>query len=344
VREFLIASALFWLEHFGADGLRVDAVASMLYRDYSRQAGEWIPNKYGGRENLESISFLQELSVVIEERCPGALLIAEESTAWPGVTQPAADGGLGFTHKWNMGWMHDTLHFMQEDPLNRRYQHDKMTFGLVYAFSERFVLPISHDEVVHGKYSLLGRMPGDEWQRFANLRAYLGFMWGHPGKKLLFMGCEFGQPAEWNHDAELAWHLLQYESHRGIQGTVRELNRVYHAEPSLYQRDFEAGGFSWAVENDREQSVLAFFRYGHEGAAPVLVVSNFTPIPRQHFRIGVPGGKWREIFNSDNAGLGGSDVGNAGQIASVPQPSHGREHSIELTLPPLATIILRQEF
>ena len=343
VREFLIASALFWLEHFGVDGLRVDAVASMLYRDYSRKAGEWIPNKYGGRENLESISFLQELSVVIEERCPGALLIAEESTAWPGVTQPAADGGLGFTHKWNMGWMHDTLHFMQQDPLNRRYDYDKMTFGLVYAFSERFVLPISHDEVVHGKYSLLGRMPGDDWQRFANLRAYLGFMWGHPGKKLLFMGCEFGQPAEWNHDAELAWHLLQYDSHRGIQGTVRELNRVYHAEPSMYQRDFDPGGFSWAVEDDREQSVLAFFRYGHEGAAPVLVVSNFTPIPRQHFRIGVPGGKWREIFNSDNAGLGGSDVGNAGQIASVPQPSHGREHSIELTLPPLATIILRHE-
>ena len=242
VREFLIASALFWLEHFGVDGLRVDAVASMLYRDYSRQADAWIPNKFGGRENLESISLLQELSLVIEERCPGALLIAEESTAWPGVSRPVSEGGLGFSHKWNMGWMHDTLHFMQEDPINRRYHYDKLTFGLVYAFSEHFVLPISHDEVVHGKYSLIGRMPGDDWQKFANLRAYLGFMWGHPGKKLLFMGCEFGQPTEWNHDAELPWHLLQYENHRGIQGTLRELNRTYQAEPALYQLDFEPAG------------------------------------------------------------------------------------------------------
>jgi 1,4-alpha-glucan branching enzyme len=343
IREFLIASALFWLEHFGVDGLRVDAVASMLYRDYSRKADEWIPNKFGGRENLESISFLQELSLVIEERCPGALLIAEESTAWPGVSRPVSESGLGFTHKWNMGWMHDTLHFMQEDPVNRRYHHDKMTFGLIYAFSEHFVLPISHDEVVHGKYSLLERMPGDEWQKFANLRAYLGFMWGHPGKKLLFMGCEFGQPAEWNHDAELSWHLLQYEKHRGIQGTLRELNRVYKAEPAFYQRDFEPEGFSWAVDSDRDQSVFAFFRYGHEGAPPVLVVSNFTPVPRYNYRIGVPGGSWREIFNSDNAGFGGSDIGNGGQIGSVQHPLHGREHSIELTLPPLATIVLRQD-
>jgi len=343
VREFLIASALFWLEHFGADGLRVDAVASMLYRDYSRKADAWIPNKYGGRENLESISLLQELSLAIAERCPGALLIAEESTAWPGVSRPVAEGGLGFTHKWNMGWMHDTLHFMQEDPINRRYHYDQMTFGLVYAFSEHFVLPISHDEVVHGKYSLLGRMPGDEWQRFANLRAYLGFMWGHPGKKLIFMGCEFGQPTEWNHDAELSWHLLQYENHRGIQGTLRALNHVYQTEPAFYQRDFEPGGFAWAVENDREQSVLAFFRFGHEGSAPVLIVSNFTPVPRYNYRIGVPGGAWREIFNSDNAGFGGGDIGNGGQIAAVPHALHGREHSIELTLPPLATIILRQD-
>ena len=341
VREFLIAGALFWLEHFGVDGLRVDAVASMLYRDYSRKAGEWVPNRYGGRENLESISFLQELSTVINERCPGALLIAEESTAWPGVTRAASDGGLGFSHKWNMGWMHDTLHYLQEEPVNRRYHHDLMTFGLVYAFSERFVLPISHDEVVHGKYSLLGRMPGDEWQKFANLRSYLGFMWTHPGKKLLFMGCEFGQPKEWNHDVELSWDLLQYESHRGIQGTLRALNRVYRTEPALYQRDFDPGGFSWAVENDRDQSVLAYFRYGHEGANTVLVVCNFTPVPRHHFRIGVPGGAWREIFNSDAAGFGGSDVGNAGLIASSPVWSHGREDSIELTLPPLATIILR---
>jgi len=343
VREFLIASALFWLEHFGADGLRVDAVASMLYRDYSRKAGEWVPNRYGGRENLESISFLQELSTVIDERCPGALLIAEESTAWPGVTRAASEGGLGFTHKWNMGWMHDTLDYMQEDPVNRRYHHDKMTFGLVYAFSERFVLPISHDEVVHGKYSLLGRMPGDEWQKFANLRAYLGFMWTHPGKKLLFMGCEFGQPKEWNHDAELSWDLLQYESHRGIQGTLRELNRVYRAEPAMYQRDFEPGGFSWAVADDRQQSVLGYFRHGHEGSRTLLIVCNFTPMPRQYFRIGVPAGAWREIFNSDATGFGGSDVGNGGVISSAPVGSHGRDSSIELTLPPLATIILRHE-
>jgi 1,4-alpha-glucan branching enzyme len=343
VREYLIASALFWLEHFGADGLRVDAVASMLYRDYSRNAGEWIPNQYGGRENLESISFLRELSEVIEARCPGALLIAEESTAWPGVSRPASEGGLGFTHKWNMGWMHDTLNYMHEDPINRRFHHDQLTFGMVYAFTENFVLPISHDEVVHGKYSLIGRMPGDDWQKFANLRAYLGFMWGHPGKKLLFMGCEFGQPKEWNHDAELSWALLQYENHRGIQGTLRELNRVYQAEPALYQRDFEPGGFSWAVDADREQSVLAFFRYGHEGTSPVLVVCNFTPVPRYDYRIGVPEGAWREIFNSDAAGFGGGNIGNGGLIGSAAHASHGREHSIALTLPPLATVILRLE-
>jgi 1,4-alpha-glucan branching enzyme len=242
-----------------------------------------------------------------------------------------------------MGWMHDTLNYMQEDPINRRFHHDQLTFGMVYAFSEHFVLPISHDEVVHGKYSLLGRMPGDDWQKFANLRAYLGFMWGHPGKKLLFMGCEFGQPAEWNHDAELSWQLLQFENHRGIQGTLRDLNRVYHAEPSLYQRDFEPGGFSWAVDADREQSVLAFFRYGHEGTNPVLVICNFTPVPRHAYRIGVPEGAWREIFNSDSAGFGGSNIGNGGLIGSAPHASHGREHSIALTLPPLATIILRRE-
>ena len=343
VREFLIASGLFWLEHFGVDGLRVDAVASMLYRDYSRKEGEWVPNKYGGRENLETISFLQELSVVINERCPGALLIAEESTAWPGVTRAASEGGLGFTHKWNMGWMHDTLHFMQEEPINRRYHHDQMTFGLVYAFSERFVLPISHDEVVHGKYSLLGRMPGDEWQKFANLRAYLSFMWTSPGKKLLFMGCEFGQPIEWNHDAELQWQLLQFENHRGIQGTLRELNRVYKAEPALYERDFDSAGFSWAVNADREQSVLGYFRYGHEGSAPILAICNFTPVPRYNYRVGVPAGGWKEIFNSDNAGFGGSNIGNAGVVTSQHVWSHDREDSIELTLPPLGVILLRHE-
>jgi 1,4-alpha-glucan branching enzyme len=343
VREFLIASALFWLEQYGVDGLRVDAVASMLYRDYSRKADEWVPNKYGGRENLESISFLQELSEAIEERCPGALLIAEESTAWPGVTQAASAGGLGFSHKWNMGWMHDTLHYLQEDPVNRRYHHDKMTFGLVYAFSERFVLPISHDEVVHGKLSLLGRMPGDDWQKFANLRAYLAFMWAHPGKKLLFMGCEFGQPIEWNHDAELQWHLLEQDSHRGIQGTVRALNKLVKSEPALYERDFSADGFEWVVGDDRGQSVFVFLRHGDAPHPPILAVCNFTPMPRMGYRIGVPAGKWREILNSDAAGFGGSDMGNAGLLLTENIPSHGQQHSLILTLPPLATIFLRPE-
>jgi 1,4-alpha-glucan branching enzyme len=343
VRGFLIASALFWLENFGVDGLRVDAVASMLYRDYSRKAGEWIPNKYGGRENLESVEFLQELSRVINERCPGALLIAEESTAWPGVTKPADEGGLGFSHKWNMGWMHDTLHFIEENPVNRRYHHDLMTFGLIYAFSEKFVLPISHDEVVHGKGSLIGKMPGDEWQRFANLRAYLGFMWTHPGKKLLFMGCEFAQPKEWNHDAELSWHLLQHESHRGVQGCVRALNQVYKSEPALYEKDFDPSGFAWVVGDDREQSVFAYLRFGEADTKPVLVVCNFTPIPRYDYRIGVPGGGWREIFNSDAAGFGGADIGNGGVLNANAHPAHGHGTSLSLTVPPLATIILRQE-
>jgi 1,4-alpha-glucan branching enzyme len=343
VREFLIASALFWLETYGVDGLRVDAVASMLYRDYSRAAGEWVPNQYGGRENLESVAFLQELSRIIEHRCPGALLIAEESTAWPGVTRSAEEGGLGFTHKWNMGWMHDTLHFIQENPLNRRYHHDEMTFGLIYAFSERFVLPISHDEVVHGKYSLLGRMPGDDWQRFANLRAYLAFMWLHPGKKLLFMGCEFGQPTEWNHDGELPWHLLEHADHRGIQGMVRALNRVLRENPALYQRDFDPSGFAWVVGDDREQSIFAFLRLGDAAAPPLLAVCNFTPVPRYGYRIGIPGGTWREIFNSDAAGFGGADLGNAGPLASAPIPAHGLDASLTLTLPPLATILLRRE-
>jgi 1,4-alpha-glucan branching enzyme len=343
VREFLIASALFWLEHFGVDGLRVDAVASMLYRDYSRKAGEWIPNEHGGRENLESVSFLQELSRIIAERCPGALLIAEESTAWPGVTVAADKGGLGFTHKWNMGWMHDTLNYIEEDPINRRHHHDQITFGLVYAFSEQFVLPISHDEVVHGKRSLLGRMPGDEWQRFANLRAYLGFMWAHPGKKLIFMGCEFGQPTEWNHDAELSWSLLTSDKHRGVQAAVRALNQLYQAEPAFYERDVDPAGFQWLVGDDRAQSVFAFLRLGHQGTAPLLVVSNFTPTPRGNYRIGVPTGRWKELLNTDAADFGGSDLRNVGTIEAAASPLHGQTHSLELTLPPLATIILRKD-
>jgi 1,4-alpha-glucan branching enzyme len=343
VREFLVASALFWLEHYRVDGLRVDAVASMLYRDYSRKQGEWIPNQYGGRENLESVSFLQELSLVIEERCPGALLIAEESTAWPGVTKSAREGGLGFTYKWNMGWMHDTLNYIGEDSIHRRHHHDQMTFGIVYAFSEQFVLPISHDEVVHGKKSLLGRMPGDEWQRFANLRAYLGFMWTNPGKKLLFMGCEFGQLTEWNHDGELAWPALTQDHHRGVQGTVRALNQAYRDEPALHQLDADPSGFQWVVGDDRVQSVFAYLRFGKGGSSPVLVICNFTPTPLHGYRVGVPEGRWREILNTDAAGFGGSDTGNSGVIDAAPHASHGQSHSIELTLPPLATIILHQE-
>ena len=344
VRGFLIASALFWLEHFGADGLRVDAVASMLYRDYSRAAGQWIPNIHGGRENLEAVSFLRELSEAIEARCPGALLIAEESTAWPGVSQPASQSGLGFTHKWNMGWMHDTLRYMQEDPVNRRNHHEQMTFGLVYAFSERFVLPISHDEVVHGKRSLLGRMAGDDWQRFANLRAYLGFMWTHPGNKLLFMGAEFGQPGEWNHDTELPWHLLQHHAHRGVQSTVRALNAVYRDTPALRQLDFDQAGFRWVIGDDRAQSVFAYLRLGDAGVPPALVVCNFTPVPRPHYALGAPSVKpWREIFNSDDAAYGGSDTGNRGPLTPSAEGLHGLPARLVLTLPPLATIILQPD-
>ena len=342
VKQFLIASALFWLEQFGVDGLRVDAVASMLYRDYSRKEGEWVPNIHGGRENLEAIVFLQELSETVAYRCPGALLIAEESTAWPGVSAPVLRGGLGFTHKWNMGWMHDTLKYMQTDPVHRGWHHGLMTFGLVYAFSEHFVLPISHDEVVHGKGSLLGKMPGDEWQRFANLRAYLAFMWAHPGKKLLFMGCEYGQPSEWNHDAELAWGLLQYKTHRGVKATVRALNTVLRETSALYKKDSTPDGFSWVVGDDAGQSVLAFIRSGGEDDKRVLVVCNFTPIPRYNYCIGVPSSDWVEILNTDALEFGGSGVGNLGRAAAEPNAAHGHPQSLCLTLPPLGVIYLRE--
>jgi len=344
VRGFLIGSALHWLEQFHVDGLRVDAVAAMLYRDYSRGPGEWIPNAYGGRENLEAIAFLRELSAVVAARCPGSLLIAEESTAWPGVTRAGSDGGLGFTYKWNMGWMHDTLHYMQEDPIHRRYHHHELSFGLVYAFAEHFVLPLSHDEVVYGKRSLLGRMPGDRWQRFANLRAYLGFMWGHPGKKLLFMGGEFAQEAEWNHDATLAWDQLDDPAHRGVQLLVRDLNGVYAATSALHARDAEPSGFRWVVLDDSTQSVFAWLRFGADGDVPVLVVCNFTPVPRYGYRVGVPrGGRWREVVNSDAAIYGGSNVGNGGWALAQFVPSHGLPASLDLTLPPLATLILRAD-
>ncbi len=340
VRGFLIASALEWLERFHIDGLRVDAVASMLYRDYSREAGEWVPNIHGGRENLEAVGFLRELNTTIAERCPGAMMIAEESTAWPGVTAPVAEGGLGFHFKWNMGWMHDSLRYMQRDPLHRRYHHNDMSFGLVYAFSERFVLPISHDEVVHGKGALLGKMPGDDWQKFANLRAYLGWMWGHPGKKLLFMGCEFGQPTEWNHDSSPPWDLLDDTRHRGLQRLVRDLNHMYTGHPALHALDAAREGFEWLVGDDADNSVFALLRRA-EGAGMALVVSNLTPVPRHAYRVGVPGpaGAWREIINTDAVVYGGSGLGNGGGVFAEDLGSHGHACSVQLTLPPLATLV-----
>jgi 1,4-alpha-glucan branching enzyme len=342
VRTFLIGSALYWLEHFHADGLRVDAVASMLYRDYSRPAGEWVPNRYGGRENLEAISFFQELSRAIAIRVPGAVLIAEESTAFPGVSRPADEGGLGFDYKWNMGWMHDTLHYMAEQPVYRRWHHGEITFGLVYAFSEKFVLPLSHDEVVYGKGSLIRKMTGDHWQRFASLRAYYAFMWTHPGKKLIFMGCEFAQEREWNHDVGLDWFSLDDPLRRGVQTLLGDLNRTYRGNASLYVKDADGAGFRWVVMDDADQSVYAFLRLGGELDPPVLVVCNFTPVPRQHYRIGAPrAGDWEEILNTDAALYGGSNMGNAGMTRADGGPLHGLPASMSLTLPPLATIMLR---
>jgi 1,4-alpha-glucan branching enzyme len=344
VQGFLIASALHWLEHFHADGLRVDAVASMLYRDYSRKAGDWIPNVHGGRENLEAVGFLRHLNAVVQERCPGAMMIAEESTAWPGVTQPPGEHGLGFSYKWNMGWMHDTLQYIERDPVHRSYHHDELTFGLIYAFSEKFILPLSHDEVVYGKQSLIGKMPGDRWQKFANLRAYYGFMWGHPGKKLLFMGAEIAQWHEWNHDAEIDWATLGNDDHAGIQRLVRDLNRVYRAEPALHAHDADGYGFRWVIGDDRSNSVFAFLRFGPEGTRPVLVACNFTPAPRHNYRIGVPwAGRWTEIANTDSAFYGGSNMGNEGGVRTVEHAVHGEPQSLELTLPPLATVMLRPE-
>ena len=344
VRGFLIGNALHWLERFHADGLRVDAVAAMLYRDYSRRDGEWIPNIHGGRENLESIAFLRELRRTVDERCPGAILVAEESTAWPGVTTPPDEGGLGFHYKWNMGWMHDTLDYIGHEPIHRRYHHHEMTFGMLYAFSERFILPLSHDEVVYGKHSLLGRMPGDQWQHFANLRAYLGFMWTHPGKKLLFMGGEFGQGREWNHDAQPDWDLLDDPAHRGVQLLVRDLNRVYAAEPALHERDFDAGGFRWVMSDDSDQSVLAYLRMPAGNGPPVLSISNFTPVPRPGYRFGVPeAGPWRPLINTDAGRYGGSDFVNGDRLVAEPTGWHGQPASLELDLPPLATLILRLE-
>ncbi len=343
VSAFLIASALAWLLRYHVDGLRVDAVASMLYRDYSRAAGEWVPNIYGGRENLEAISFLKRVNheVAYAPGVPGAITIAEESTAWPGVSAPVEEGGLGFNFKWNMGWMHDTLHYMQEDPIYRRYHHHNMTFGMIYAYSERFVLPLSHDEVVHGKGSLLGKMPGDRWQRFANLRAYFGFMWTHPGKKLLFMGGEFGQDWEFDHDGSPRWNLLDDPMHNGVQLLVRDLNRLYAGEPALYATDSEPGGFEWLVGDDSDNSVFAYRRCDGSGAE-LAIVCNFTPVPRRGYRIGLQrAGHWAEVLNTDASVYGGSNVGNGGAIVTETIASHGKPQSAALVLPPLATIVLR---
>jgi 1,4-alpha-glucan branching enzyme len=342
VHSFLIASALHWLECYHVDGLRVDAVASMLYRDYSRREGEWIPNKYGGRENIEAIDFLRDLNDVVAPRCPGALTIAEESTSWPGVTRPTSAGGLGFAYKWNMGWMHDTLYYMSLDPIHRSHHHNALTFGLMYAFSERFVLALSHDEVVHGKRSLLGRMPGDRWQRFANLRAYFGFMWAHPGKKLLFMGGELAQEAEWNHDSQLDWPALADPLHFGVQRLIADLNHFYRSEPALHAFDADAAGFRWLVGDDCDNSVYAFYRVGHQGVASVIAICNFTPLPRHHYRIGAPRrGRWREAINTDSSLYGGSNLGNGGHVTASSGRSHGQPFCIDLTVPPLSTLLLR---
>lgn len=339
VRNLLLASALEWTRRYHVDGLRVDAVASMLYLDYSREPGQWRPNIHGGRENLEAIGFLQALNSLVEQECPGAMVIAEESTAWPGVTAPVHTGGLGFRYKWNMGWMHDTLRYMGHDPIHRRYHHHDMTFGMIYARTEHFILPLSHDEVVHGKGSLLARMPGDDWQKFANLRAYFGFMWGHPGKKLLFMGGDIAQRAEWNHDAEVDWQALGDIGHAGVQAVVRDLNGLYRRHSPLHAGDADPDGFAWLIGDDIENSVFAFLR--HHGDEIVLVACNMTPVPRHDYRIGVPvGGDWKEVLNTDAREYGGSGMGNGGGALASDAPSHGRPHSVSLILPPLATLML----
>ena len=344
VRAFLLSSALFWLEEYHIDGLRVDAVASMLYLDYSRKEGEWLPNEFGGRENLEAMEFLRQLNVQTHSQAPGSITVAEESTAWPGVTRPVHLGGLGFTYKWNMGWMHDMLRYVGKDPVYRRWAHNDLTFSLLYAFTENFVLPFSHDEVVHGKRSMLDKMPGDQWQKQANLRALFGYMFGHPGKKLMFMGSEFGQWREWSHDDSLDWHLLEHEGHRGLQRWVRDLNRVLHEQPALYQVDFDHTGFEWIDCADFEGSIVSFIRHAHDPSDFVVVAVNFTPVPRPGYLIGVPqAGHYVELVNSDAAIYGGSNVGNAGAVEAEPVPAHGRPHRLSLTLPPLACVILKRE-
>jgi 1,4-alpha-glucan branching enzyme len=343
VRNFLLNSALFWLDRYHIDGLRVDAVASMLYLDYARKSGEWIPNRFGGNENLEAVDFLKEFNALVHKEHPGVLTIAEESTAWPGVSRPTYVGGLGFSLKWNMGWMHDTLEYFSLDPVYRKHHQNKITFGLVYAFSENFVLVLSHDEVVHGKKTLLDKMPGDQWQRFANLRSLFGFMYGHPGKKMLFMGGELGQWWEWNHDNSLQWHLLQYEPHQGLQRYVSDLNRLYQAEPALHQVDFDWSGFQWIDFSDADHAVIAFLRRARDPENSVICACNFTPVPRSGYRVGVPSSGWyRELLNSDADMYGGSNIGNGGGLPSETIPWHGHPHSLLLTLPPLSVLFFKR--
>jgi 1,4-alpha-glucan branching enzyme len=344
VRNFLLSNTLFWLREYHADGIRVDAVASMLYLDYSRQEGEWIPNMYGGNEDLDAVAFLKQLNEVLYRREPGAISAAEESTAWPGVSRPTYVGGLGFGFKWNLGWMHDTLSYFQQEPIHRRWHHHELTFSLVYAFTENFILPLSHDEVVHGKGSMYSKMPGDRWLKLANLRALYTYMWAHPGKKLLFMGSEFAQEAEWSHERSLDWHLLEDRENAAMQSLVRDLNRAYRVEPALWEQDFTPEGFSWLEPNDAENSVIAFARATKKGERILVFVANLTPVPRTNYRLGLPRpGRWRELVNSDAGLYGGSDMGNLGGIDAEPLGSGGQPLSAELTLPPLAGIWLVPE-
>jgi 1,4-alpha-glucan branching enzyme len=343
VRTFLLSSAMFWLDKYHADGLRVDAVASMLYLDYSRREGEWIPNKYGGRENLDAIEFLRQLNAECYRVHPDIQDYAEESTAWPMVSRPIYVGGLGFGMKWDMGWMHDTLTYFSHDPIHRQFHHNLLTFRMLYGFSENFVLPLSHDEVVHGKGSLVGKMPGDEWQKFANLRLLFGYMYAQPGKKLLFMGDEFGQVREWSHDLSLEWHVLQYGVHKGVQNWVEQLNRLYRSEPALFELDNDPAGFEWVDCNDTGASVISLLRKGKKPDDTILVVCNFTPVARTNYRIGVPfDGFWRELLNSDAADYGGSGMGNLGGKDAEAVPTHGRPYSISLSLPPLGIEFFRR--
>jgi 1,4-alpha-glucan branching enzyme len=335
---------MYWVEEFHLDGVRVDAVASMLYLDYSRKEGEWLPNEFGGRENLDAITFLKEMNEATYGEHPGVVMVAEESTAWPSVSRPTYLGGLGFGFKWNMGWMHDTLEYFSKDPIHRRHHHNELTFGLLYAFSENFVLPLSHDEVVHGKGSLLNKMPGDRWQKAANLRALFGWMWAHPGKQMLFMGAELAQSSEWNHNSSIDWHLLEFPEHRGVQDLVRALNREYRSQPALWERDFTADGFRWIDASDVDSNVLSFLRLSADGEQVLACVANLAPVVREGYRVGLPrSGRWREVLNTDASVFGGSGAGNAGVVEAADGSWHGLPHSATLVLPPLGVLWLVPE-